>query len=262
MLVGWLKDILTHPLARGLDPDDPATLSITKRIIREKSFLIQIYQKWYKTIAATLPPGNGPVLELGSGAGFLQDYIPDLITSDLLATPDLTIVMDGQVLPIRHAALRAIVMTEVLHHLPRPRLFFSEAARCVRPGGIMVMIEPWVSQWSRLIYGRLHHEPFEPDTREWEFPPRGPLSGANEALPWILFHRDCARFQAEFPEWRIARIEPMMPVSYLLAGGLSMRALAPGGLFKIVRSTERLLQPWMDRLAMFALIVLERVKPM
>ncbi len=197
----------------------------------------------------------------GSGAGFLQDYIPDLLTSDVLSVPDVTVVMDAQSLAIRDASLRAIVMTEVLHHLPKPRLFFKEAARCLEPGGAMVMVEPWVSQWSAFVYGRFHHEPFDPDNPDWEFAPKGPLTGANEALPWILFHRDVSRFRVEFPQWRPKCIKPMMPVSYLLAGGLSMRTLAPGSLFPTIRLMERLLEPWMNRVAMFALIVLERVCP-
>jgi len=42
-------------------------------------------------------------------------------------------------------SLRAIVMTDVLHHIPNVESFFAEAARCVRPGGVIVMIEPWLT---------------------------------------------------------------------------------------------------------------------
>ena len=68
-----------------------------------------------------------------------------------------------------------------------PAGFLAESARCVRAGGALVMIEPWVSRWSRFVYTRFHHEPFDPDSPRWEVPQTGPLSGANGALPWILF---------------------------------------------------------------------------
>jgi len=121
------------------------------------------------------------------------------------------------------------------------------------------MIEPWVTAWSTFVYSRLYHEPFDTSTPDWDFPRKGPLSGANGALPWILFHRDSALFRSEFPEWRIKSIKPLMPFSYLLSGGLSLRSLMPGAAFGPVRYFENLLEPWIAKLAMFAHIVLERV---
>ena len=120
------------------------------------------------------------------------------------------------------------------------------------------MVEPWNTAWSRWVYRRWHHEPFEPEARDWEIAGAGPLSTANGALPWILFERDRQRFAALHPEWVLRRLEPMMPMRYLLAGGISLRNLLPGVTGPLWRGAERLLRPWRDRLAMFALIVLER----
>ncbi len=146
------KAWLTHPLTRGLNIDDPNVTYLRRRIIQEKPFLRQIYQEWYTTIAAALPPGNEPVLELGSGAGFMKKVIPNLITTEIFYCTEMEVILDGQNLPFADDVLRGIVMTDVLHHLPQPRRFFSEAVRCVRSGGVIVMIEPWVipSSWRRL----------------------------------------------------------------------------------------------------------------
>lgn len=252
-----LKTLLQHPLTRGLDLDDPRTTALRRAIIAEKPFLREIYAEWYAGIAAALPAGPGAVLELGSGAGFLADLVPGLLTTDIIACPGLDAVADGHRLPVATGSLRAIVMTNVFHHLARPRRFLAEAARCVRPGGAMVMVEPWVTPWSRLIYTRLHHEPFDP-AAAWEFPQGGPLSGANGALPWIVFQRDRARLAAEFPWWRLGAVTPLMPFRYPLSGGVSLRALAPAWSYGLWRGCEDLLAPWMDRLAMFARIVLVR----
>lgn len=65
-----------HPLTRGLSIDDPGTTSIRRRIIQEKLCLRQIYEEWYSAIVRAIPPGERPVVELGSGAGFLSDFIP------------------------------------------------------------------------------------------------------------------------------------------------------------------------------------------
>jgi SAM-dependent methyltransferase len=254
-----LQRWLAHPLTRGLDIDDPRTTHLRRRIVAEKRFLRRVYADWYEALAASLPAGDGAVLELGSGAGFLADFVPGLVRSELFWTPGIDAVLDGLALPFATGALRGILITNVLHHLPRPIAFFTEAARCVRPGGVVAMIEPWVTPWSRLVYTRLHHEPFEPAAARWELTEGGPLSGANGALPWILFVRDRERFAREAPAWRLRSIEPIMPFRYLLSGGVSLRSLAPAASYPLWREIERALSPFSNRLAMFAHVVVERL---
>lgn len=247
-----------HPLVRGLDIDSPSTTHLRRRILREKSFLRRIYEEWYRTILTELPSGAERILEVGTGAGFLSEHLPELITSEIFLIPGLNLVLDCCSLPFARGSLRGIVMTDVLHHIPDLPRFFHEAARCVRTGGAIVMIEPWNSTWSRWVYTRLHHEPYHPEAERWEFPSAGPLSGANGALPWIVFERDRARFTAEHPQWRIVSIRRMMPFRYLLSGGVTYRSLMPGWTFPAWRLLEAALQPFSHQLAMFAQIVLQR----
>jgi SAM-dependent methyltransferase len=253
-----LRSLLGHPLTRGLDIDDPRTTQLRREIIQDKKFLRRIYQEWYSAIAGALPQSIGPIVELGSGAGFLKDFIPDLVTSEIFSSPGVDVVLSGLDLPFAADSVRGIVMIDVLHHLPQPRRFFIEASRCVQPGGIVAMIEPWVTPWSRLVYSRLDHEPFNPEAEEWEFPASGPLSGANGALPYIIFVRDRLQFEREFLMWEIKTIKPMMPFCYLVSGGMSMRSLMPGWSFKSWRALENMLGPAMNKLAMFAFIVLQK----
>ena len=252
-LASWLA----HPLTRGLDIDDPRTTHLRRQILAEKRFLHRIYEEWYTAIAASLPAGEGAVLELGAGAGFLSEHIPGLLRSEVFLGSGLDLVLDGLDLPFAAGALRGIVMTNVLHHLPRPLRFFTEAARAVRPGGVVALIEPWVSGWSRQVYTRFHHEPFLPEG-DWEIPAGGPLSGANGALPWILFERDRERFEREAPAWRVRSVQRIMPFRYLVSGGISLRSLVPAASYPLWRGLERALSPWSRQLAMFAHVVLER----
>jgi SAM-dependent methyltransferase len=257
-IINLTKEWLAHPLTRGLDLDDPRLNEQRRRIIDQKPFLRRIYKEWYTDIVEALPPGNGPVLEIGSGAGFLRDFIPRLITSDVLPSSGVRVVLDGTLLPFEAEALRAVVMTNVLHHLTQPRRFFAEAGRCVRRHGAIVMIEPWVSSWSRIVYRRLHHEPFDPWAEAWETPSTGPLSGTNGALPWMLFSRDRSRFEQEFPMWSVESIRLGMPFRYIVSGGISMRTLMPCFSFGAWRRAELLMEPWMSTWAMFARIALRR----
>jgi SAM-dependent methyltransferase len=254
-----LRNLLAHPLTRGQDLDDPRTTVLRRRIVREKPFLRRIYQEWYATLAADIPTGDGRVLELGSGAGFFNETVPDAITSEIFTCPGIDVVLDAQQMALPDASLHAIVMTDVFHHLPRPRAFFAEATRTVRAGGVVAMIEPWASAWSKVIYTKLHHEPFRPDAEQWEFPPAGPLSGANGALPWIVFQRDRERFEREFPQWRIETVQPFMPLRYLVSGGVSMRSLMPGWTTPLWRVAEGALSPMRSQTAMFVHVVLRRL---
>ena len=253
-----LRQWLAHPLTAGRDLDDPATTEIRRQIVASKPFLRAIYDEWYSMLAAELPNVEGAVLELGSGAGHLERYIPDLITSEILFCRGVKLIVDAQQMPFADASLRAIVFTDVLHHMPDVRRFFAEASKCLKPGGRILMIEPWVSGWSRYVYGKFHHEPFRPDSAEWTFPSSGPLSGANGALPWIVFQRDRTKFEADFPKLEIETIHPFMPFRYLASGGLAMRNLMPGFTYPVWKGIERTLNGLMPRFAMFAFISLCR----
>jgi SAM-dependent methyltransferase len=259
MLKSLLHSACGHPLVMNQDLDSQESAQLRFRLINEKSFLNKFYQDCYISIAGSIPENvNGKILELGSGAGFIKNYLPDCVSSDVLQIPGLDLVLDGQRLPIRDDSLRGIVMLDVFHHLPRVQLFLEEASRCVRQGGVIVMIEPWNTPWSRFIYRHLHHEPFDDGCSGWEIPVGEALSKANQALPWIVFQRDRLLFERMFPHWHISKINLHSPFCYLLSGGLTYRSFMPGCLFKMWRGIEDKLRPCMPILAMFAEVVLLR----
>lgn len=130
VLSRWLQ----HPHTRDLELDDPRTTELRHRIVQEKKFLRRLYEEWYGLLVAHLS-GLDDILELGSGAGFLKDFIPSLITSDVFETPGVDRVVDARRLPFQDDSLDAIVMIDVFHHLPEVNLFFEEAKRCLRDGG-------------------------------------------------------------------------------------------------------------------------------
>jgi SAM-dependent methyltransferase len=258
-LIAKLKErILDHPLTRGLDADDPRTTDLRQQIILSKPFLRAIYHEWYSKLSRALPPIEGSVLELGSGAGFCEQFIPNLIKSELLECHGVNVIADGQRLPFADSTLRAISFVNVFHHLPRVRDFLSEAERCLKPGGRILMVEPWVTAWSTMVNTRLHHEPFLPRAEKWEFEGRGPLTGANGALPWIVFHRDREIFEREYPQFIVERIEPFMPIRYLVSGGVTMRSLMPGFTHRFWVALENSSDRLRRGLAMFAFVAITK----
>src|SRR5258706_955922 len=159
-MTSLLNSILAHPLTKALDLDDPRTTELRLEIIRTKPFLRKIYDEWYRMIQSRIPAGDGEVLELGSGAGHLHRFVPEVIRSEVFPCATVELVADACLLPIATRSLRSIVMTDGFHHIPDVSSFLREAARCLRPGGRIIMVEPWVTSWSKLVFGRFHHEPF------------------------------------------------------------------------------------------------------
>lgn len=233
--------------------DDPRTTLDRQSRLRRRGYLREVYLSWYHRILKQLPPGPDPVLELGSGGGFLGDLLPGLLTSDVLPIRGVRLRLDAAHLPFHEQSLRALVGTNVLHHFPSIGSFFSEAQRVLVPGGRMVFIEPWPTPFAKIVYSRFHHEPFEMG-RDWTLPPGGPLTAANGALPWILLERDRTLFQMKFPKLIPHPPRPFMPFSYLAGGGIQRAWPVPSLFFRWIRLLER---PW-DGFGLFAELVLEK----
>jgi SAM-dependent methyltransferase len=254
-----LLDKLKLPEVRDTASLDDAALSLLhRRIIRSKIFLRRIYEDFYKELMASAGYSSGKtILELGSGGGFLKELYPAIITSDVLELPSVDKVFSALAMPFDDGSLDAIVMIDVLHHIPDVRAFFREATRCLKVGGRVVMIEPANTCWGRFIYTHFHHEGFDP-IAEWEFKSEGPLSTANGALPWIVFHRDRRRFESEFPTMQIIQVRHHTPFRYLISGGLTLRQLVPTGSYPVFKALEFCLSPLNCLLGMFQTIILEK----
>jgi SAM-dependent methyltransferase len=253
------ETIFQHQLIAGMDLDDPNSVYNRRRILSEKFILHKIYLEWYHEINSLLTKDDRPVLEIGSGASFINEICQSVIMSDIMFFNGIDSVLDAQFLPFKDGSLKAIAMTDVFHHLPNPTSFFREAARCVFSGGKIIMVEPWVTPWSTLVFQKFHHEPFDPAAQTWESPVENPLSGANGALPWIIFKRDRRIFEKTNPEWQIKKISIGMPFLYIASGGISTREIIPGYFFPPIQFLENLLTPLNSKIAMFACIEIQRI---
>lgn len=252
----FINKILAYPGTDQLDLDDPQVTYRRRTIIQEKRFLHAIYQEWYGMQMEQLPALDGKVLEIGSGAGFFTEVCDRSIASEIFYCPFVHAVLDGTRLPFPDEILLAIVMTDVFHHIPDVEKFLHEALRTLQPGGRIIMIEPWVSRWSRWVMDHFHSEPMDVEMQTWQFPSHGPLSSSNQALPWIVFERDRALFERKFTEFKLLKLQPFMPFRYLLSGGVSKRSIAPAGCNAFLKRYENSFNQ--KRWAMFALIVLEK----
>jgi len=239
--------------------DDTATTLLHAEIINKKPFLRRLYADFYRRLERAVEPTADRVLvELGSGGGFIKKIIPDVITSDLLDLPNVDKVFSAEDMPFEAESVDAFFMLNVLHHIASPAAFFTEAVRCLKKQGKIVMIEPANTPWSRFVYGNFHHEAFD-SRADWKLNDARPLSCANSAIAWIIFSRDRILFERRFPRLRIVRFRSHTPLRYLLSGGFTLRQLAPVFVYPFVKVLECVLSPFNELVGMFETVELQKV---
>src|SRR5262249_32823729 len=147
------------------------------------------------------------------------------------------------------------------HHLPDPYRFLAEVARVCRPGGGTVMIDPFYGPFASFVYKRLftseHFDRSGPAT----VVTGGPISGANQALSYIVFVRvrDRERLARQFPGLELVAMEPITNyVRYMVSGGLNFRQLLPDEMIPSLKRVEAVLSPLRRLLALHQLIVVRK----
>lgn len=234
--------------------DSPERSMAHGEIIKQKYFLRKLYQEWYSIFTQeieVLP--DGLLIELGSGGGFFKEIEPKVICTDIIDLPSNDMTFSALDMPFKNQSVGGIFMIDTMHHLPDSEQFLKEASRVLLEGGKIIMIEPANSIWGRFIYKNFHHEPFIPEG-DWSIPTTGPLSGANGALPWIVFIRDNEIFREKFPGFKIESIEYLNPFTYLFSGGVSRRQLLPDFTYSAIKYLDKLLPKVSKQLSMFMVV--------
>lgn len=221
--------------------DREATLRNRERLGANKNLLLwyrQLYRDQFKHFE---DPAGLSILEIGSGTSPLKQFIPNVITTDVLDLDYLDLVFDCHNLDkldaIKDSSLDVITLTNVLHHLKRPILFLNRAASKLKSGGKVIATEPFFSVWSTLIFKYLHHEPVDFRISQPELAQvAGPLGSANIALPWLIFFRRRDWLQRLNENFDLATLStrPFSALSYMATGGISRRLPVPHFLYRVL----------------------------
>jgi SAM-dependent methyltransferase len=229
-----------------------AQLEEHRAVWAAKPVLQRVYQPLFEKILEPLP-ARGCVLEVGAGPGTLTVYArtrrPGLawIDSDLTPAPWTRLTADALRLPVHADALSGIAGLDVLHHLARPAAFFGEAARVLKAGAPLALVEPWVTPFSYPIYRWLHPEgctrgidPWDPFGASAERP-KGAFEG-DGALTWKIVRTTTDA------RWRELGFHPpdvqvLNGFAYLLSLGFRRASLLPGWAAPVLLAVDRGLSP-------------------
>jgi len=220
-----------------------------RRLWGAKPVLARVYEPWFSALLDAAPRG-ARVLEVGAGPGFLGEAArgrrPDLrwIASDLHPAPWNTLAADAGRLPFAAGSLDAVVGLDVLHHLAAPADFFREAARALRAGGRIALVEPWITPFSWPIYRFFHQEACRLGVDPWH-----PFAGAakdsfegDAAVPWRMA-RDTPAERWNALGFRPPRVVRLNAFAYLLSLGFRPASLLPAGSAPTLVAADRAMMP-------------------
>lgn len=238
--------------------DQAAAQHLARRRVWETKYAIRAcYRGWFERLRPYVVPGLS--VEIGAGSGHMKTLWPELIESDVVATPYVDLVADGLRLPFATASLGNILVIDLLHHLADPHVFFDEAARTLRPGGRVLAIEPYITPLSWLGYRLLHHEDIYFRGYHRTADQHDPWAG-NLALPNLLFRRKARDFAARHPNLTIIRRQRFSLLDFQLAGGFKPYVfIQPPRLYDTLLALDRSLDCLAPLVGFRILCVIERV---
>ncbi len=221
-----------------------------------KPSLRAVYGDYYRRLEEWAR--SGVIIELGAGSGNLKEVMPQVVATDIVTVPWLDAVVDAHALPFGDGTVDSIVGVDVLHHVQYPVRLLDEAARVLRSGGRVVLMEPAITPFSRVIFRLGHPEPVDlkadPLAEGHPDPDKHPMD-SNQALPTLLAGRHRTAVERRVPDLRLLRCAHLSLIAYPLSGGFRSWNLVPPRLVRPLLRLERRLVPVVGRLMAFRLLL-------
>ena len=260
----FFKKIWQHPLVTNLDVESIDRPVFHRQMIEAKPSLKAHLLCWYKDVLRCLENKDslpdGLIVELGSGAGFIEVVIPDIIKTDVTKNPFCSQVQDACALSYESNSVACLILIGVFHHLPDPHGFLNEANRVLMKGGRIVMVEPSNTFPQKFLCSILdHYEYFDTKQAQWKKKDTLHMKEANLALPWIVFFRDREVFQRDFPFLKIRTIKYHSLLLMLLSGGMTYKSMIPRFSISFIKFMDYLLSPFMRIIGTSMTIELEKI---
>ena len=165
-------------------------------------------------------------IELGSGIAASKDFISakNFLVSDFLDSNWLDVKnIDALQTGFPSNSFDFVVVSNTIHHLAFPKLFFQEAARILKPGGQLIIQDIYTSLFMRILLRVKKHEGYNEniDVFSEQVPCNEAYDpwSANCSIPKLLF-KCRQKFNLELPEWEIIHYKNVEFLKFANSGGV------------------------------------------
>ena len=227
-----------------------------------KPVLREIYAGFHRLIASQLSQVSGVTVELGSGIGNIKEVIPNCLRTDLFPNPWLDQTENAYKLSFENSSVSNLILFDVFHHLEYPGLALKEFKRVLKPGGRVIIFDPYISLLGSIVFGLLHHEPVafnRPIT--WDAPSTWSSTeeryyAAQGNATRVFFGN---KFKQNLADWNVVTRQRFACISYVASGGYSKPQMYPDFALPFMRSVDQVCNyfPWI--FATRCLVALEPV---
>jgi SAM-dependent methyltransferase len=229
-----LRRLLCEQETLRLEVDAPERMAAHRAVLERKPMIQNVFREFHQACmgldASYFGDTPGLRIEIGAGVSPMRASYPDVLATDVVATADLDRLIDAQDMDLADGSVRAVYGQNCFHHLPDPSEVLSELQRVVAPGGGAILIEPYYGPVARVLYRHLFaSEGFDMNAPEWTTELDGPMHGANQALSYIVFKRDRARFARAFPQLRLVHNRPCPTTCAIFSRGAGLPTSGSSG---------------------------------
>lgn len=177
-----------------------------------------------------IDPDKSCGIEVGCGQGYGKDILKarSYLLTDYADYEWLDVKhVDALNTPFEDSALDFVVASNMIHHVPFPKIFFKEMQRILKVGGRMLIQDVNCSLLMRVMLHLMRIEGYSYDGNV--FDPTTPVNNANDlwsgnnAVPNMLFD-DEDRFHREIPFFRVTDRGYSEVLAYLASGGVTAKA--------------------------------------
>ncbi len=209
----------------------------------EKPLLGMVYRDLFDKMLPFMVDGkDGKTIELGSGIGQIKEILPNCITTDMFPNERIDQVESVYDLSFADEELSNVIMLHVFHHLRYPGTALGELYRVIKPGGRVIILEPYISLLGRLVYGPLHHEAIGmKDVIEWD----APMEFSSEDDSYYAAQGNATRIFWKheiiraLDGWGSVSIKRYSAIPYILSGGYSKPQMYPTWALGIMKGIDK-----------------------